>query len=118
MPDTPNPKPDQSSRGGRHYPGRSDLDRANADLRRQIAKVFRDRDPNTSVKAAGLVAEVVAAIDAVTAMARKAQQESAVHQAQMRRLEENLARLGRKAARSGRPLRWTAGTGPSGDNAA
>jgi hypothetical protein len=117
MPDTPTPA-SPPSRGGRHYPGRGDLDRANADLRRQLAKVFRDRDPHTSAKAAALVAEAVAAIDAVTAKARTAQEESAVHQAQMRKLEENYARLQRKAARRGFPTRPPAHAGPTGDDAA
>ncbi|MFC8715802.1 hypothetical protein [Kitasatospora sp. NPDC057198] len=118
MPDTPTAPTNLPSRGGRHYPGRNDLDRANASLRREIAKVFRDHDPATSAKAADLVAEVVAAIDAVTAKARKAQENSAVHQAEMRKLEANVARLQRKATRQGRPMNLAPFDGPRGGDAA
>ena len=103
MPDTTS-EPTPRSRGGRHYPGRPDLDRANAMFRRAVAKVFRDPDPATSAKAASLVAEAVAALDAVTAKALKAQEDSTHHRAYMARKEAEFGRLIRRAARQGHPL--------------
>ncbi|MBT2391641.1 hypothetical protein J7E87_19935 [Streptomyces sp. ISL-1] len=99
MPDTPDTPPRSGSRGGRHYPGRTELDAANARFRRTVAKVFRDKDPQTSAKAEALVREAAAALDAVTVKANKALEESAVHKAAMARLEAKATRALRGSVR-------------------
>ncbi|MFG3189255.1 hypothetical protein [Streptomyces omiyaensis] len=104
MPDptTPTDPPARSgSHGGRHYPNRPDLDRANASFRRTVARVFRDRDPETSAQAAALVLEAVAALDAVTQKANAALEQSAGHRAFMKRQEDALNRSLRALARRG-----------------
>ncbi|MFE2020137.1 hypothetical protein ACFW9O_19090 [Streptomyces sp. NPDC059499] len=79
--------PTRSAPGGRHYPGRPELDVANAAFRRTVARVFRDKDPQTSAKAEALVREAAAAINAVTAKANRALEESAGHKAVMAKMQ-------------------------------
>lgn len=86
MTDTPTPAR-SSARGGRHYPSRPELDRANAQFRRTVARVFRDKDPATSAKASALVLEAAAALDAVTAKANLALEDSAHYKAQVAKME-------------------------------
>lgn len=99
MPDTPDTTPRSGSRGGRHYPGRPELDAANARFRRTVAKVFRDKDPQTSAKAEALALEAAAALDAVTAKANRALEDSAHHKAAMVKLEAKATRALRTSVR-------------------
>lgn len=92
MTDTPSTSPRSGARGGRHYPSRPELDRANAAFRRTVARVFRDKDPLTAAKASGLVLEAAAALDALTAKANRALEESAGHRASMARMEAKARR--------------------------
>lgn len=112
MPDPTDPPARSGSRGGRHYPNRPALDAANASFRRTVARLHCDRDPETSAKAAALVLEAVAALDAVTAKANKALEESAGHRAFMARHQASLDSNLRALARRGvvrRPRNGTSG---------
>ncbi|MFK0225897.1 hypothetical protein ACIQUL_09025 [Streptomyces sp. NPDC090303] len=112
MPDPTDPPARSGSRGGRHYPGRPALDASNAAFRRTVARLYRDRDPKTSAQAAALVLEAAAALDAVTAKANKALEESAGHKAYMARKQASLDSNLRALARRGpvrRPRNGTSG---------
>lgn len=63
-------------RSVRDYPGRPELDRANADFRRTVARLARDKHADTAVKAKALVLAAAEALDELTAKAEQAREGS------------------------------------------
>lgn len=102
MPDTPPPPHAGTAKG---YPGRPELDRANARFRRALARLWREGtrhdDPGTRAAVGPIVAEAVAVLDRLTVAAETAAGNSARHRAALAREADKLARLSRKL---GRPL--------------
>lgn len=103
MPETPIPPHAGTAKG---YPGRPELDRANARFRRALARLWREGtrhdDPGTRAAVGPIVAEAVATLDRLTAAAATAEGNSARHRAALAREEAKLARLARKI---GGPIR-------------
>lgn len=60
----------------REYPGRPELDRANRDFRRTVARLARDKDPVASAKASGIVLRAAAALDELAREAETARESS------------------------------------------
>jgi hypothetical protein len=102
MPDTPIPPHAGTTKG---YPGRPELDRANARFRRALARLWREGtrhdDPDTRAAVGPIAAEAVAVLDRLTAAATAAEGNSARQRAALAREADKLARLSRKL---GRPL--------------
>ncbi|MEU9656727.1 hypothetical protein [Streptomyces chartreusis] len=98
MPDPLNFPTPQGSRRRRGYPGRAALDAAQARLRSQLAKLGKDDD---TVEQAGTLAErAAAALDAVTADALKAEEQSPRVQARLAREQRRLDAARRRAGLS------------------
>lgn len=102
MSETPTPPHAGTEKG---YPGRPELDRANARFRRALARLWREGtrhdDADTRAAVGPIVAEAVAVLDRLTAAAVTAEGNSVRHRAALAREQAKLARLGRKL---GRPL--------------
>lgn len=129
----PDPQP-FTPRTVRDYPGRPELDRANRDFRRTVARLARDKDPATSGKASGIVLAAAAALDELTKQAEDARERSPFYRGRkMSRLEArtktSLRAIARRAEERGeqpdpRVLRMLENgftrpkNGPHGDGAA
>jgi hypothetical protein len=82
------------------YPGRPELDAANARFRKALARLWREgtrhNDPDIRAAVAPITAEAVAVLDRLTDAAVAAEGNSARHRAALAREEAKLARLERK----------------------
>lgn len=109
MPDT-STTPPPAPGGPKGYPGRPDLDAANARFRRAVARLWREgtrhNDPDTRAAVGPIVAEAVQVLDRLAAAATTAEGNSARHRKALAAEEAKLARLER---RLGRPI----GGGPA-----
>lgn len=75
-------------RSVRDYPNRPELDRANAAFRRTMARLARDKHPETARQASRFVREAVAALDALTDQAERVREQSPFHRGpKMSRME-------------------------------
>lgn len=103
MPDTPTDQPLHHKRGS-GYPHRDAWNRADNQFRRQVARLARNRDPETAAKAGQIVARAVELLEELTAQARRAEEASALERERTERARQRLARQVRCAQREGRQL--------------
>lgn len=123
MPDTPTPKS--------AYPGRAELDAANARFRRALARASREaarHDSKLIPHLAAIIGEATEHLHRLASDVEAVENSSARHRQGLAAAEEGLKRSLRKAARQGSPEavrllarvqeRPVTGEGPHGDDAA
>jgi hypothetical protein len=99
MPDSPTAPPAHVGTP-KGYPGRPELDAANARFRKALARLWREGtrhdDADTRAAVAPITAEAVAVLDRLTDAATAAENNSARHRAALAQEKDKLARLERK----------------------
>lgn len=111
MPTTPPTSPPHAGTP-KGYPGRPELDAANARLRRALARLWREGtrhdDPDIRAAVGPIAAEAAATLDRLAAAATEAENNSARHRAALAVEEAKLARLERRLGRRIGPERPSA----------
>lgn len=124
MPNTPTPKPGP-------YPGRTELDTANARFRRAVSRLHREaarHDPQLLPTLTSIVSEAAEHLQRLASDAEAAENCSARHKAALAAAEEKVRRTRHKGVRAGNPRaadllarlddrRSRRSTGPSDDAA-
>ena len=130
MPNTTTPTAVPTPKGGRHYPGRPELDAANMRFRRALARLHREagrHDPALMPQLAAIVGEATEHILRLAHDAEAAENTSERHRKALAVEQEKLLRNLRKGARQGNPRmarvlasveELAAADGPHGDDAA
>lgn len=123
MPDTPTPKP-------KGYPGRPELDAANARFRRALSRLHREaarHDPKLLPRLAAIVGEATEHLLRLAGDAEAAENTSERHRKALAAEEDKVRRILRRGVRQGSPRAAALlvqlderrpQNGPSGDDAA